>query len=614
MAKHGDVRYSTTAAPHQREPQESLTDKSVQATVLMMASQIGGKTEIFLNAIGYFMEHEPTNVIAMYPTVESAEAFSKKKVDRFIRATPVVSDLVRDNRTRDSGNTIREKQFPGGSLYMVGANSPPSLRGSSGEVLAADEIDSYEEATRDEGDPLELLWKRGESYPQCVKVLASTPTLMGSSRIAYWFGLSDQRFWFVPCPKCGHWFTFKWSLVQWIEGKTETAVILCEKCAAAHDDKTRLAMYHAGQWRPTADFKGIRGYHLNGIYCPWPAQRGYKNRLHQMAEECVRAKRKGTESEKVWVNTFLTECWEDEQEEVKPEPLLQRREPYGEKLPSDICLLTCKVDTQANRLQYEVTGWGVGMESWAIEFGSIFGNPHLPDVWNELDELLAKKWEHASGVQLRIVLAGVDSGGVDGKTQAFADPVYKFVLGHQQASRGRSGVIALKGSSIPGSPMAKESLQKNGINLLLVGTDTAKSTVYDWLRINEPGPRYMHFPDDPRAGFDEEYFKQLTAERIRTKKHYGFTKREWVKVYPRNEALDLRAYDLALLDLLNPDFEALSAQLTPKKVEGDGEGGKSEAESYLKNKVTTNSHEQAATTTRKIARPIRGGFVNRWRR
>ena len=140
----GPTRYATEYAPHQRAPQEAFTHPDVQLTVLVMASQIGGKTEMFNNCLGYHMHNSPRNCIIMYPTEDGAAKYSRKKFTPMIEASPVLANLLRPARSRDSGNTILVKEFTGGSLYFIGANSPTSLRGASGEVLLADEIDGNE--------------------------------------------------------------------------------------------------------------------------------------------------------------------------------------------------------------------------------------------------------------------------------------------------------------------------------------------------------------------------------------------------------------------------------------------------------------------------------------
>ena len=102
-----------------------------------------------------------------------------------------------------------------------------------------------------------------------------------------------------------------------------------------------------------------------------------------------------------------------------------------------------------------------------------------------------------------------------------------------------------------------------GLNLYPVGTDTAKTVIYGRLKVENPGPGYCHFPDH----YPDEYFKQLTAEELVTRYVRGVTKRVWKKKRPRNEALDLRVYNLAALNILNPNFKVLKAKAEKVKKE-----------------------------------------------
>lgn len=562
-ARHGNVRFSTVDAPHQRGIMESFTDAEVQTTVMIGASQVMGKTEIYNNVIGYFMDYRPTNVIVMYPTIDAAEKYSKKKFTPMCRATPCLDELLPNSRSRDSGNTILVKEYVGGSVFFVGANSTASLRGASGEVLLADEIDSNEASAGDEGEAVDLLFKRGESFGQVVQGVSSTPTIEGASKIWSMFEASDQRFWFVPCYHCGTRGILKWSMdsaikagpafiVEWPDGKPRDAVIVCMTCAKAMNDRQRLDAYYAGEWKPTAPFNGIRGFHLSWIYCPWPAKKGFEHRLHQMAEEWERAKKKGPESMKVIINTGLCETWKLELEEAPDwEALLHRCETYAHRIPEQVVYLTASVDTQSDRLEYEVQGWGLGEECWGIETGKLFGNPHTGEVWNRLDDVLSQSFQHPSGASLKILCTLIDSGGqTDNK--AFAKPVYQFVRRRQ----GRY-IFACKGSSELGSPLVIGRLQKNGIMLQTVGTDVCKSTLYERLTIATPGPGFCHFPVG--RGYDEEYFKQLVAESVSLVKG----KRQWVKLRARNEALDLRVYGYAAFELRSVNLEAVAKSLRP---------------------------------------------------
>lgn len=123
--------------------------------------------------------------------------------------------------------------------------------------------------------------------------------------------------------------------------------------------------------------------------------------------------------------------------------------------------------------------------------------------------------------------------------------------------------MAGEGRAIVSSPSSKRSGRNpRPIPLFTVGVDEAKKLIYGRLRISEPGAGYCHFP----KSYGEEFFAQLTAEKVVTRFAKGFPKREWVKTRARNEALDIRVYALAALYLLNPVWEFLKREPKEKEI------------------------------------------------
>jgi phage terminase large subunit GpA-like protein len=83
----------------------------------------------------------------------------KKKcldVKRYIEDSPSLRDKVKDPRSRDSGNTVQSKEFPGGVIVVTGANSAVGLRSIPVRYLFLDEIDAYPGDVDGEGDPVSL--------------------------------------------------------------------------------------------------------------------------------------------------------------------------------------------------------------------------------------------------------------------------------------------------------------------------------------------------------------------------------------------------------------------------------------------------------------------------
>lgn len=324
------ARYSTDDCPMQKEPQDELTNPAVQVHVWLWASRMG-KTRMWINAVGYFIDQEPAGMMAMYPTKEDAESESKEKLQPVIDATPALRGKVNEAKGGSGDNTITLKKFRGGYLAYVGSNSPSKLRRRAARVLFGDEIDGYKASSGKEGDPLRLLFNRAKNFRRPVKILSSTPTIKNHSEIENWYKQSDQRKWFCPCQDCGEFQTLKWSQFKWPGKDRARTRYHCEVCDHPHTEAQRERMIRAGEWRATAPFTGIRGYFLPGYYSVFPAPDSLKGKMHEFAEEVHNAahSQNRRETMRALSNTFFAESFQDEQD-VKQEwrSLYDRREEY----------------------------------------------------------------------------------------------------------------------------------------------------------------------------------------------------------------------------------------------------------------------------------------------
>jgi phage terminase large subunit GpA-like protein len=522
---------------------DAISNPKIETVVFMSGAQIG-KTELLLNAIGFYICHDPAPILVLQPTLSMGQAFSKDRLAPMIRDTPALSGKVRDARARDSNNTTMTKGYPGGQISIVGANSSAGLASRPIRIVLADEIDRYPPSAGSEGDPVSLAQKRTATFHNRKIVLTSTPTIAGNSRIETAFEQSDQRRFFVPCHDCGVKDHLKWANVKWPEGRPAEASYICESCGSVWDDVARQRNIRKGEWIAAEPDRPIAGFHLSGLYSPWTS-------LGQGATEFLQAK-KLPEALRVWVNTYLGEVWEDDGEQINDMFVADRREDWGDNLPPEVVLLTAGVDVNDGFLTVEIVGWGRDEESWSIDYQTLYGDPSAPQLWNDLDDVLRQTFSHPTGIDLPVRCTCIDSGG------HFTQAVYNFC-------RSREGmrVFAIKGVGGEGKALIGRPSKNNigKIKLFPVGVDTGKEMIYSRLKIVDPGPGYMHFPQDR----EDEYFSQLTAEKIITKYSQGRAKRAWVKTRVRNEALDVRNYALSAFALLNTNINRLAQQFENKK-------------------------------------------------
>lgn len=572
-------KWRTDRAEYQRGMMDAFSDQKIHTVVVMSSAQIG-KTELLNNIVGYFVDQDPSPMLMLQPTLEMGQTWSKDRLSPMIRDTRTLADKISDSKARDSGNTILHKTFQGGHITIAGANSPASLASRPVRVVLADEVDRYPQSAGAEGDPLSLAFKRTTTFWNRKRMVVSTPTIKGVSRIEMAYEESDKRRYYVPCPDCGAEQHLKWSNVTWEKDDPHSAAYCCEECGSMWGDAKRWAAVRNGQWIAEKDTKGIAGFHLNEIYSPWVP-------LSDMVINFLEAK-KSPETLKTFINTSLGESWEEEGIQLSDLEIYNRREEY-DRIPKSALVLVAGADVQDDRIEIEVKGFGDGDESWGIEQIILHGDPAKPKVWQELDDVLLKTYENELGYTMRISATCIDSGG------HFTDAVYKFCK-NKESRR----IYAIKGSSTPGAPLVGRGNRSNksNVKLFMIGTDTAKELIFARMKIDTYGPGFMHF----NKSYDEEFFKQLTAEKIMTKFERGFPRRVWVKTRPRNEALDLNVYALAALSILNPNYRAIKLNIAEYETEEDQDNSENTEEKPVRN-----------VSIRHQMRRSRGGFASSWR-
>lgn len=541
-------RYNPDRLPWQRFVQDAITDPRYTMHVICGASQTTGKTEIINNVVGYFIHADPSSLMITYPTKDSAESWSKDKFKPMADDTPVIRKLIGDHRSRDSGNTILHKKFPGGSLTVVGKNAPSKLRQRSVRVTIEDEVDSDKGTAGIEGDSGALLEKRSESYSNSIHIMASTPTIAGLSRI--WKALENSEFfvWDCPCKACGSFQDLKWSQIQWDSDRDESGKILkhyphtaryvCEKCGEKWNDIDRQRAIMKGRPRAKNPFNRVFGFHQNGLYKLIGGKPQYSGMLEEFVEGFLKAQKGGPEKLKVWTNTFLTECWEETFEKLDEKEIVKRAEDYrpDEMLPAGVLRIEGAADVQEDRIEAELIGFGEDEETWGLGYVVIHGDTSRDAPWDELDKFIAKNFRHPCGKTLTVTSFFVDSG-------AKQDRVFQFT-----APRKSRGVFASKGYNSPGRqipilPRKPSINNKRKIPQWMVGVTAAKTVLYDRIMLPVPGPRSMHFPKG--HGYDERYFRQLTSERRRLRYAHGKPYYIFEAGDRRNEPLDIRVYALA---------------------------------------------------------------------
>jgi phage terminase large subunit GpA-like protein len=524
--------------------------------IFIKGSQLGA-TESGFNWIGYSIDVVPCAIMYLMPTIDTMERNVKARIDPMISSTPRLNEKVGMKRSRDGGNTLKQKDYPGGVLYLSGANSAASLASIPVRFVIYDEIDRYPDDVDGEGSPIALAEKRQSTFGSRKKTYKlSTPTIKGMSKIESAFLKTDQRYYFVPCPHCKEKQVLQFASLKWEKGKYDAVHYECQHCSGKIYNRHKTWMLARGEWVATQPALASRervGYHLSSMYSPdgWLS-------WEQIAQEWDEAQ--GDEPRiKTFVNTVLGETYEEKSDAPQWESLYDRSQNEGieaNKPLDSVVFVTAGADVQADRIEVEIVGWQPGRSSQQIDYRVIMGDPDKKDVWQALTGILNETWVTADGRTLPIRLMAVDTG-------------YKTSVVHDFAKKhGVSRVIPIKGQEalqVPFSPPRAVQITKAGkkignMKVWHVGVSYLKSQLYGWLR-QEVDRESGEIPDgyclfSPR---DPHYFRGLTAESVqvvRNKK--GYIQHVWVKKYERNEPLDCRVYATAAAYVLG--FERWSTE------------------------------------------------------
>lgn len=585
--------WHNTRTPYLVEIMDAFTDPKVAKISLVASSQVG-KSELELNIIGYIIDQDPGSILYIQPTVDDAKKFSRLRIAPMIRDSATLRSKVADIKSRDSGNTMLQKSFPGGMLTIVGSNSASGLASTPAKYVLGDERDRWALSAGTEGDPWALAEARTTTFYNSKMVDVSTPTDKGTSPIEKSFNEGTRERWCHQCPHCGEYSNIVFNDIKFDfetvgSGRKKDYIIhsiawSCPECGCISTESEMRRQ--PAKWiaeNPDAYAKGHRSFWLNAFSSPW---QGWSKVVYAFL-----VARKDPQRLKVVYNTMLGELWEDRGDLEDEDAMLGRREDYGNcddgtpvELPDGVLALTCGVDTQDDRLEYEVLGHGHYGETWGIKRGIIMGDPAYDEPWTRLDDVIERVYRFRDGTGLTIARTFVDSGGH--KTQN----VYM-----QCRARTYKRVFAIKGVGGDGvpytKPPSKVKIIVNGQTvgltwLYALGVDAGKAEIFSALKVQEAGPKFCHFPKGEGRGYDTAFFTGLLSEKLVLKSERGRTRWAWVKLpgHERNEALDCRNYALAAFRSWDPDLDAVERRL--RGIEEPAEQKKTRRRGVVKRSVS----------------------------
>lgn len=555
------------AYPFQCGWMDAFSNDDIEEVTLQKAKRVG-YTKTLLAFIAYNAAHRRRKQALWQPTDDDRDSFVKSEVEPMIRDVAAVRAV---QIRRGADDTMKLKAFMGSLLHLLGGKAARAYRRITTAVSMLDEADGFDQQIEKSADPITLARGRLEGAPFPKLIAGSTPRIKHLSHVEHRVQQAEAVMrYHIDCPRCGidHPLDFGSKKqvhgMKWQAGQPDTVRHVCPHCHESITQADYLAAMPGGQWVDAQRryTYGQDAVWRDGVGMPckaprhvafliWTAyspQRGWPDIAREFLEAKVKLKAGDVGPMQGFMNETLGETWEMRSDSADEHELMNRPHTYQVgTVPRGCLMLGAGIDTQDNRLEVVVWGFGRGEEMWVIDYQVIEGDPALDSTWHRLDDLLGARYPQVGRQgSLGIDAAAVDIGG------HFTHAVYSYTR-----TRGHRRIVPVHGSRFDGRPIKGRSqpqdinwrgkIIKAGVKLWEVGTDTAKDLLHARLKIEMPGPGYVHFPD----GLPLEFYKQLTAEgRMPQKTSTGEVYR-WVKRRARNEVLDCTVYAIFCSHLLD---------------------------------------------------------------
>ncbi len=582
--------YRISKTPYIRDILSALAPQHPAKRVTVVAAAQLGKSTVLENLCGYLIETAPSPIMVVSPSDSDAAEVHSVRLSPMFESIPELS-----NRIYSESNIVQKQfvTFPGGQLFLRGSGSPSKMRGKSIRYLFLDEVDAYPATT--EGDPLQLFTARTTTYGDRAKIyLSSTPTDEETSKIWSSYMSADQHELFVKFPCCQTYQRLHFDqLLSADKSESREVVYQCSACGEEHPETVKHELFQSIEYRPWIEdeeqrrsiLESIRGdkiddddpaepsyeetfnpswvdvatptngqhlgYRIPGMYAPygWLSWKTLKN------EHSEAVKTNDSTKLQAFVNTRLALPWADDDNlaDINSNELGVFVEQYHQgQVPDNVGLLTAGVDVQKDRLEALIVGWDSTGGGYHIQHRIFSG-----DTSNRNDGCYKKCLEFLQKPVNNVTISATcwDSNYNTDVVMAVLRPYSNQKIWPVQGSKyAKTSIWPLSGRS-------KKS--KYGGGYYSIGSTQAKLNILNRLSLTPGQPGCLHFPSDiPQL---DEYFKQLTAERLKIEYRNGSKKKTLEQTRKRNEIIDLWGYALAARTALENQGLNLEQEVEKRK-------------------------------------------------
>ena len=531
-----------------------------------------------LDVAGQRLDQKPAPILYVGPNKQFLQEQFEPRLMALLDGAPTLMAKV----ARGKRMTKTRKFVAGVAVRLAHSGSSAALKSDPAALALLDEFDEMKANVNEQGNPLGLVERRGDTFAEFVAVVTSTPSKGRvaavrdeSSGLIFWdvavpediespiwqlWQQGTRHHWCWPCPQCGEYFVPRFDLLVYplnatpLEAARE-CFLKCPNCGGVITNEHKEAMNERGRYvapGQTITKEGIihgaphermtLSFWVSGLASPFVT-------FGERVAMYVEALQTGDDAMvQQAVNGGFGELHSPGGGEVPEWAEIKQkssRASYGRKeVPEDGLYLVLTADVQRQSIPWVIRAWGARATSWLVDYGYLRGDTSEEDIWHALGDLMVTTFDG-----MPIKLGFIDSGFRPGKTDTLPlNRVYEF------CRRFSRRVRPTKGSSAPmRTPLILSKIEVNrkdgraakfGLDLVRLDTDHWKSWVHERLRWPEDKIGGWHVP----RGVDDDYCHQLVSE-ARLKQPTGRV--EWVQRSRHNHFFDCEAMQAAAGYLLN---------------------------------------------------------------
>lgn len=534
----------------QRGIADAISDPLIRKVTVLKSARVG-YTTLLLGTIANFAVNDPSLILVYLPNDNMARSLVVSDLEPTFDESPALRGVLSGDKSSKPGSKNRDtmliRQFVGGTLKVLSADTERSFRGHNGRVIILDEVDGMKPTKA--GHPIKAALVRAGQVKDYKLIVGSTPLEVETSLIIPSYEESDKRIYEVQCVECDDFSEIQWKDIHWPEGKPEEAHWCCPKCGLVIEHKHKSTMVARGRWRVTnPEIVGHAGFKINALSSPIPSAH-----WGILAQEFLEAKN-DPESLRTFVNLKLGEGWRMDGESLDEFELMQGAEPFGLGLPDatgiegsypfpeDVLAVTVGIDMQDDRGEVTYLGFSETGQIFVLDHDVVYGRYEDESFWQDIDTLIKQRWKHPLGGEI-----GVDAVAIDSSSGSHMRHVYDFCR-----PRLNRRVIAIKGEDRR-RPFIHRSKTMKKDPLWIVGVDSIKDAILNRVRAG----KIFRFS----KSLPESWYEQFTGERCVIKMERGQQIRRWIR-FRRNEALDCTVYGIAVKELVPINWQQRREQLS----------------------------------------------------